>query len=128
MRAATSNNTVHFHVRAPPLFQTHQFIPAMQFIERQTNNLKELVDTARQAQATPDQLKTTHQKQHETVVLKAVRCPRCGSAVYPLFPVPVLCGDCCRELLARDRSEAPDCKWWGELVRQLNQPRDPSSS
>jgi hypothetical protein len=100
----------------------------MQFIERQTHNLKELVETARQAQATPDQLKTTHQKQHETVVLKAVRCPRCGSAVYPLFPVPVLCGECIQEFLARDQAEAPGCKWWGELVRQLNQPRDPSSS
>jgi ribosomal protein S27AE len=97
----------------------------MTFIERQTSNLKELLDTAQAARATPDDIKTVHQRQQETVVLKASRCPRCGNAVYPLFPVPVLCGDCHSELLARDQQEAPGCHWWAGLLNQVTK-QDPA--
>ena len=90
----------------------------MSFIERQTENLKRLVEVSRTAARVPEHLRTREQ-QAAVAVEGGTRCTRCGSHVAPFFPVNVLCQECERELEARDQAEHPGCSWWFALVEKV---------
>jgi hypothetical protein len=90
----------------------------MSFIDRQTENLKRLAEASRTAARVPEPVRTREQRQ-ALAVEGGTRCPRCGTLVYPLFPVPILCEECRAELLAGDRAARPGCAWWGELLARV---------
>jgi hypothetical protein len=91
----------------------------MSFVRRQTENLRRLVEAGRLAARVPEAARTRGQRQG--IALEGgTRCPRWGTLVYPLFPVPVLCEECQSELLARDQAEQPGCSWWGDLLARVS--------
>jgi hypothetical protein len=89
----------------------------MTFVERQTENLRRLIEVSRTAARVPEHLRTREQRA-AVAAEGGTRCTRCGAHVSPFFPVNVLCAECELELEARDQTDHPGCSWWFALVEK----------